>query len=161
MSELDIVHDNIVKSIDVEICKLKSKNNYDKYAYFNQFTRLVKINYAKNGKYASDSPCATVTKLGSFRKPRGIFADRIIKPRSVTDFSPKYLQKLRALLPILKEADDITDKALLNKITAAGIDFKERQSVGNAIHNLEALGNVMVKMNGRIRESLIVLRSEL
>ena len=161
MSELDIVHDNIIKSIDVEIYKLKSKNNYDKYAYFNQFTRLVKINYARNGKYASDSPCATVTKFNSLRKPRGIMVDRIIKPRTVSDFSPKYLQKLRALLPILKEADDITDKALLDKIIESGIDFKERQSVGNAIYNLVALGNVIVKMNGRVRESLTVLKSEL
>ena len=161
MSELDIVHDNIIKSIDVEIYKLKSKNNYDKYAYFNQFTRLVKINYARHGKYASDSPYAKVTKLGSLRKPRGIMVDRIIKPRSASDFSLKYLQKLRALLPILKKAEDITDKALLEKIIEAEIDFKERQSVGNAIYNLVALGNVMVKMNGRIRESLTVLKSEL
>ena len=161
MSELDIVHDNIVKSIDVEIYKLKSKNNYDKYVYFNQFTRLVKINYARHGKYASDSPCATVTKLGCVRKLRSIMVDRIIRPRSVSDFSPKYLQKLRALLPILKKAQDITDKALLEKIIEAGIDFKERQSVGNAIYNLVALGNVMVKMNGRVRESLTVLKSEL
>ena len=161
MSELDIVHDNIIKSIDVEIYKLKSKNNYDKYAYFNQFTRFVKINYAKHGKYASDSPFAKVTKLNSFRKPRGIIVDRIIKPRSVCDFSPRYLQKLRALLPILKKADDITDKALLGKLIEAGIDFKERQSVGNAIYNLVALGNVVVRTNGRVRESLTVLKSEL
>lgn len=161
MSQLDIVDENVVKSIDVEIFKLKSKNNFDKYAYFNQFTRIVKINYAKYGKYQSDSPYGSASKMRNNRKPRSIMSERIIRPRCASDFSSKYLSKLRALLPILKEADDITDKALLDKIIAAGIDFKERQSVGNAIYNLVALGNVMVKMNGRIRESLTVLKSEL
>tara|TARA_R110000868_G_scaffold1103_2_gene8444 strand:- start:4837 stop:5295 length:459 start_codon:yes stop_codon:yes gene_type:complete len=152
MQELDKVLKNAIKDLDKEVKKKQtSKNDIETEGYLNPEFRTI---YFKHSEIFGK-------KEEGARKPRNTLAERIIKPRSVSDFSPKYLAKLRALLPILKEADDITDKALLNKITAAGIDFKERQSVGNAIYNLVALGNVMVKMNGRIRESLTVLKSEL
>lgn len=152
MSELDTVLKNAIKDLDKEVKKGQtSKSDIQEGIYCNEEFRTI---YFKHSEIFGN-------KEEKVKKPRNTLAERIIKPRSVSDFSSKYLEKLRALLPILKEADDITDKALLNKITAAGIDFKERQSVGNAIHNLEALGNVMVKMNGRIRESLTVLKSEL
>lgn len=155
MQELDTVLKNGIKDLDKEVKKKQtSKNDIERKGYLNPEFKTI---YLRNSKVFGSKD----KKEEGVRKPRNILAERIIKPRCASDFSSKYLEKLRALLPILKEADDITDKALLNKITAAGIDFKERQSVGNAIYNLVALGNVMIKMNGRARESLIVLKSEL
>ena len=149
--ELDKVLNNAIKELDKEVKKGQTtKSDIQEGIYCNEEFRTI---YFKHSEIFGNKD--------KVERKRNTLAERIIKPRSASDFSLKYLEKLRALLPILKEADDITDKALLNKITAAGIDFKERQSVGNAIYNLVALGNVMVKMNGRIRESLTVLKSEL
>lgn len=157
MQELDTVLKNGIRNADKEAIKSKVAGGFDRADFLRQFNPEFKTIYLRNSKVFGSKD----KKEEGVRKTRNTLAERIIKPRCASDFSSKYLQKLRALLPILKEADDITDKALLNKITAAGIDFKERQSVGNAIYNLVSLGNVMVKMNGRIRESLTVLKSEL
>ena len=159
MQELDKVLKNAVRNADKEAIKSKVAGGFDRTNFLRQFNPEFKTIYLRNSKVFG----------AKVRKEEGVdkrfrsspVVGRLIRPRVPSDFTKPYLAKLRALLPILKEADDITDKALLNKITAAGIDFKERQSVGNAIYNLVALGNVMIKMNGRARESLTVLRSEL
>jgi len=143
MQELDTVLKNAIKDLDKEVKKKQtSKNDIETKGYLNPEFRTI---YFKHSEIFGN-------KEEKVKKPRNTLAERIIKPRSASDFSPKYLAKLRALLPILKETDDITDKALLKKVTIAGIDFKERQSVGNAIYNLVGLGNVIVRMNGRKRE---------
>lgn len=157
MQELDKVLKNGIRNADKEAIKSKVAGGFDRADFLRQFNPEFKTIYLRNSKVFGSKD----KKEEGVRKQRGALTERIIKPRVPYDFTKPYLAKLRALLPILKEADDITDKALLNKITAAGIDFKERQSVGNAIYNLVALGNVMIKMNGRIRESLTVLSSEL
>lgn len=154
MQELDIVLKNAIKDLDKEVKKgqtTKGDIERDGYYFDPEFRTL----YFKHSEIFGNKDKVE-------RKPRSSpVVDRVIIPRTPSNFSKPYLAKLRALLPILKEADDISDKALLKKVQAAGIDFKERQSVGNAIYNLVGLGNIMIKMNGRRRENLTVLRSEL
>ena len=159
MQELDTVLKNNIRNADKEAIKSKVAGGFNRADFLRQFNPEFKTIYLRNSKVFG----------AKVRKEEGIdkryrsspVVDRVIRPRMPSDFTKPYLAKLRALLPILKEADDISDKALLKKVQAAGIDFKERQSVGNAIYNLVGLGNVMVKMNGRRRENLTVLKSEL
>lgn len=159
MQELDTVLKNAVRNADKEAIKSKVAGGFDRTNFLRQFNPEFKTIYLRNSKVFG----------AKVRKEEGVdkrfrsspVVDRVIRTRMPSDFTKPYLAKLRALLRFLKEADDISDKALLKKVQAAGIDFKERQSVGNAIYNLVGLGNVMVKMNGRRRENLTVLRSEL
>lgn len=160
LQELDIVDKNIIKSIDVEIGKLKLDQNFDKDNCFKQFTRITKINYAKHGKYASYSPHFRLTKLGFVRKNR---SSKEFKQGQVelSDFRASYLDKLNRFLGILNEVSDFSSAGLLATCKERNLRIHNHSDLTRHIGDLSDLGAVKITSVGNSPRKLEILKKSL
>jgi hypothetical protein len=158
MQELDIVDRNIIKSIDLEIGKLKLGQNFDKDNCFKQFTRITQINYAKHGKYASDN--FRLTKLGFVRKNRSSKEFRQGQVE-LSDFRKSYLDKLNRFLAILNEVSDFSSIGLLKVCKERNLRIHNHSDLTRHIGDLSDLGAVKITSVGNSPRKLEILKKSL